>query len=257
MKNISSELYIEKWKSSDTYKRISSELHKNAVEVNHNLMKEYFTQDNLHEFYISKYLFVNKDLVDILNFLEIRSKQEGSYTIINEYNKSLPVKWDDLNGKYFVKSGYELHPVVGISWGGAKFISQLFGGRLPYEIEWEISAKSGNKEYKFSWGNEEPDETKANYEENVGETSAVGKYSPNEIGLYDMAGNVEEWCGDSPLTVNGEIFEYEKIVKGGCWYKPANNLLCESKRTRWTKMSATGIGFRILWDKSNFAIIDN
>ena len=249
MNSILNESYLEKWKSSDTYNRINSELLKNTVFINENILEDFFENNNFKEFYISKYLFTNKDLVDILNSINIRSVKEESYEIINEYNKAIPVKWDELKKEYYIKDGYENHPVVGISWQGAKFISGLFGGRLPFESEWIISAKSGNKDYLYTWGNDEPRKELANYEENVGETTIVGTYPPNDLGIYDMAGNVEEWCEDAPELENGEKSKYERIVKGGCWYKPSDNLLVDSKRTRWAKMGATGIGFRVVWDK--------
>lgn len=242
-------LYEEKWKNSDTYSRIKSKLLENSVLINKSILEKYFDEQKYNEFYISKYLFINKDLVDVLNFLKIRSIKEESYEIINEYNMALPIKWDDIEKKYFIKKGYESHPVTGISWQGAKFIAELFDGRLPYEDEWVVSAKSGHKEYLFPWGNTEPTRYLANYEENEGQTSEIGIYPPNELGIYDMAGNVEEWCEDASFIENEKSSKYERIVKGGCWYKSADNLLCDSKRTRWTRMSATGIGFRIIWDK--------
>lgn len=249
MNFILSKPYVEKWQNSDTYKRINLYLLENSVLVNSDMILGVFDEKRINEFYISKYLFINKDLVDILNTLNIRSLKEESYEIVNEYNKSLPIKWDDIANKYYVKSGYEEHPVTGITWQGAKFIAELFGGRIPSEEEWIVAAKAGKKEYLFPWGMDNPTKELANYEENVGQTSIIGSYPPNELGLYDMAGNVEEWCEDSYKLSDNVFSKHEKIIKGGCWYKPADNLLCDSKRTRWSKMSATGIGFRIVWDK--------
>jgi len=249
MNSILSGPYIEKWRSSDTFKKINERLVKDSVFVTNEIIDKYFGEQIIREFYISKYLFTNKDLVDILNSLKMRSVKEESYEIINEYNKALPVKWDAINERYYIKEGYEEHPVVGISWYGAKLIAELFNGRLPYENEWIVAAKAGNRGQLYPWGNNEPTKDIANYEENVGQTSPVGAYTANELGLYDMAGNVEEWCENTVELENGQESKHEKIVKGGCWYKPADNLLCDSKRTRWAKMSATGIGFRIVWDK--------
>lgn len=248
MKDTLLTLCEKKWKNSDTYKRMKINLLGNRILIEKTVLDFYFPKKDFQEFYISKFLFINKDLVDILNFLKIRSIKEESYEIINEYNKALPIKWDDREQKYYIKEEYENHPVVGISWQGAKFIAELFGGRLPQEEEWIVAAKAGNKEYLFPWGNAVPTKELANYEENVGQTSEVGIYPPNDLGLYDMAGNVEEWCENAPLVGNNQV-KYERIVKGGCWYKSADNLLCDSKRTRWTRMGATGIGFRIVWDK--------
>jgi len=249
MNSILKKFCIKKWKTSDTYKEINLYLSKNAILINENIINSYFGDRKNNEFYISKYLFTNKDLVDILNYLQIRSAKEEFYEIINEYNSSLPIKWDEVKGIYYIKEGYEKHPVTGISWNGAKFIAELFDGRLPTEDEWTVAAKSGKKEYLYSWGKLEPTNELANYEENVGQTSIIGSYPPNELGLYDMSGNVEEWCENSYMLPNGKESKYEKVIKGGCWYKSKDNLLCDSKRTRFLKMGATGIGFRIVWDK--------
>ena len=69
-------------------------------------------------------------------------------------------------------------------------------GRLPSETEWEFCARTGNLNYKYPWGNTPPEPQIANYGEYVGSTSSVASYPPNKWGLYDMAGNVEEWCLD-------------------------------------------------------------
>lgn len=204
---------------------------------------------DIKPFYISKSLFVNQELVDILNSLKLRSASDGTYDIINEYNKSLPIKWEQSRQRYVIKPGFERHPVTGISWGGAVFISSLFGARLPYEKEWEIAATSGNRDYVYSWGNDSPNNTLGNYEENIGSTSEINLYPPNELGIYDMCGNVEEWCIDPSTLYDNTLSKYEKIVKGGCWYKSSENMKCSSKRSRWSKIGATGIGFRLIFEE--------
>lgn len=253
MKNILNESYILKWKTTDTYKTIKRKIMSNLILVSKETISKYGTTD-INPFYISKSLFVNQELVDILNSLQLRSASYGSYDIINEYNKSLPIQWDESNKKYIIKAGFDKHPVTGISWGGATFISNLFGARLPYEKEWEIAATSGNSNYIYSWGNDIPNKALGNYEENVGSTSEVNSYPPNELGIYDMCGNVEEWCMDSATLCDNVISNHEKIIKGGCWYKSAENMKCSSKRSRWSKIGATGIGFRLIFEEGGIVI---
>ncbi|MCH8293701.1 SUMF1/EgtB/PvdO family nonheme iron enzyme [Candidatus Poribacteria bacterium] len=82
--------------------------------------------------------------------------------------------------------------------------------RLPTEAEWEFAARGGLAGKRFPWGDEDPDEKRANYRGNVGKTTPVGQYSPNDYGLYDMAGNVFEWCMDEYDT---EFYQKEESRK--------------------------------------------
>jgi len=105
--------------------------------------------------------------------------------------------------------GREKHPVVHVSWDDAMAYCKWAGKRLPTEAEWEFAARGGLDGARFVWGNEFNPGGKwmANTwqgkfpEANSGEdgyknTAPVGSYQPNGFGLFDMAGNVWEWCSD-------------------------------------------------------------
>ena len=105
--------------------------------------------------------------------------------------------------------GKELHPVTHISWEDAKAYAEWAGKRLPTEAEWEWAAMGGMSNTVYPWGNEldSGDEIHANYwqggfpyenQEKDGFylTAPVGTFQPNGYGLYDMSGNVWEWCED-------------------------------------------------------------
>ncbi len=87
------------------------------------------------------------------------------------------------------------HPVTWVSWYAAMAYAKWMGKRLPTEAEWEKAARGGILGQNYPWGNT-IDSTMANYSNTIGDTTEVGQYPANGYGLYDMAGNVWEWCLD-------------------------------------------------------------
>ena len=94
------------------------------------------------------------------------------------------------------RAGTAEHPVVWVSWYAAMAYAEWAGKRLPTEAEWEYAARGGLAGKKYPWGDDEPTAAHANYDEHVGDITPVGQYPANGYGLYDMAGNVWEWCLD-------------------------------------------------------------
>ena len=99
--------------------------------------------------------------------------------------------------------------------------------RLPTESQWEYAARGGNKSYGYTFSGSDDLEIVGWYESNSGrQTQPVGGKNPNELGLYDMSGNVLEWCRDwfgeynvGPQTdPQGSLSGEFRILRGGCWY---------------------------------------
>ncbi len=133
------------------------------------------------------------------------------------------------NPSYF--SGNQL-PVECVSWNDCQTfitkLNQLTGAnfRLPTEAEWEFAARGGNKSlgYKYAGGNSIGDV--AWYSSNLSsQTHAVAQKSPNELGLYDMSGNVWEWCQDwygsyssaAQTNPTGSASGSFRVYRGGGW----------------------------------------
>ena len=160
-------------------------------------------------------------------------------------------------GKLLIESGYGKHPVVGVTWYGAIAYAKWVGKRLPTEAEWEVASTSERENFLYPTGHE-IERTQANFFSS--DTTAVISYPPNELGLYDMAGNVYEWCQDwyaynyydmsalEPDNPKGPPQGVYRVLRGGCWKSLKEDMRCSHRhRNNPGAMNGT-YGFRCAAD---------
>jgi formylglycine-generating enzyme required for sulfatase activity len=166
------------------------------------------------DFYMGRYLVTNEEYE---RFIQATGYKEPRY-------------WGDRN------YNQPQQPVVGINWHDVKSFAKWAGLQLPSEAQWEYACRAGTQAM-YSWG-DEPDCAKANYgnsafskerkDINPGKPSVVGNYPPNALGLYDMHGNVWEWCEDhwhdnykgAPADGSAWVDRDEgtaRVLRGGSW----------------------------------------
>lgn len=191
---------------------------------------------------------------------------------------------DPMMEYYFWHPAFDDYPVVGVDWEAANYFCQwrtdylnsfrteigLFdmpAFRLPSEAEWEYAARGGRDLVKYPWGNPYVRNAKgcviANFKPGRGNffddghsyTAPVNVYFPNDYGLFNMAGNVSEWCVDAynpaampvvwdlnPQYIDPE--ESRKIIRGGSWKDIAYYLETGTRTFEYKDSTRAYIGFR-------------
>ena len=191
---------------------------------------------------------------------------------------------DPMMEYYYAHPAFDEYPVVGVDWFAAKYFCEwrtkhmnnwraeqglwkMPNFRLPSEAEWEYAARGGRDMAKYPWGNPYIRNAKgcmlANFKPGRGNyyddgfmyTAPVASYFSNDFGLYDMAGNVSEWCEDAfyeaavPIvwdlnpTYNDDN-EARKVVRGGSWKDIAYYLETGTRTYEYQDTTKSYIGFR-------------
>jgi formylglycine-generating enzyme required for sulfatase activity len=138
-------------------------------------------------------------------------------------------------------------PAAFITWDAAAAYAAWAGKRLPTEPEWEFAARGGWADAKYPWGNEEPTPERVNFRPSgLRHAVAVGSYAPNPYGLYDLAGNVWEFCQDAwaPYSDPRATQRDRRVIRGGSYDGDAFNLRVTARDSHKSDNPVAFVGFR-------------
>jgi len=241
----------------------TSELNRENDEIQH--------QVTLSAFRMSKYEITNEQYAAFLNANNIGGNglwAAGAYPdnqLIVVSVSGVDFGLHYINSQWIPVAGYENYPVINVTWYGATEFATYVGGRLPTEAEWEYACRAATTT-PFNTGNCLTD-LQANY--NWGKaygtctntitiynnsTQKVGTYPANAFGLYDMHGNVHEWCSDwygaysatAQTNPTGPVQGTQRVVRGGSFFYFAQYCRSAFRESYVPFMEAPTYGFRIV-----------
>ena len=175
-------------------------------------------------------------------YIDLHEVTSTSYQeFMRETKRPKPASWDGpWDEEKFIGPGL---PVVGVTWDDASDYCAWLGKRLPTEAEWEKAARGGLVGKRYPWGDTISYDY-ANFlgvggpgiggNDTWGSTSPVDSFAPNGYGLYNMAGNVAEWCSDyfdgdyyrrpeNSKNPKGALSGDKRVIRGGAWHSPLDN----------------------------------
>lgn len=162
--------------------------------------------------------------------------------------------------EFIVRAGKENWPVVYVNWSGAKAFAGFYGLDLPTEAQWEYASRAGRQ---YEWGTDDGTFSLAKGNVNAnGHPVAVGSYAPNPFKLYDLVGNVCEWCLDlyssdyyrvsprqDPQGPSTNKTTEGRVIRGSCWW---GNDFSSRSAVRWGRN-----GDGDMWETVGFRVVRN
>ncbi len=220
------------------------------------------------DFYVSRTEVTNAQFVKFLNAKGNQRQGNTEWIDLGGSWRGIKNPIYQKDGKFYVRKGYENYPVMFVSWWGAEAYCEWKGGRLPTEAEWEYLARmafadSLSRDSLFAV---------ARVRENSGYCPGpVAQKKPTPPGVYDLFGNMAEWCYDwyaadyytrsprrNPLgPENGQM----KVIRGGSWANYAHSIRVSNRGALGPDNNNITVGFRVViptvrWKKfvSNTAV---
>jgi formylglycine-generating enzyme required for sulfatase activity len=231
------------------------------------------------DFYIGKYEVTNAEFVKFLNAKGNQEEGGAAWINLGGSYEDEKCRLQESGSRFTVQSGYDNYPVIYVSWYGAraycKWLKETTGKgfRLPTEAEWEYAAGGGNVGQRHAFAGTNTERSLYRYanfadkntdyswstksqNDNYAYTAPIGKYLPNELGIYDMSGNVWEWCEDTwhsnyqNAPINGSAWIDEKsnirLVRGGSWYSTPDGCRVANRNDVNPSNRDSSLGFRVV-----------
>jgi formylglycine-generating enzyme required for sulfatase activity len=211
---------------------------------------------SLDAFWIDRSEVTNAMYAVFLN--EVGNQDEGGNSWLDIFASGRHIR--AVSGIWEAEDGFDHHPVIDVTWYGARAYCTWAGARLPTEAEWEKAARGGLEGKLFPWGNElstcEAGAVNgAQSDDCGGKTIPVMTFGPNGYGLYDMAGNVWEWVNDwysaayysQAIRLNnpqGPQDGEERVLRGGSWASSPDDFRAARRLAGLPHQAAFYYGFR-------------
>ncbi|MDZ7263575.1 MAG: SUMF1/EgtB/PvdO family nonheme iron enzyme [candidate division KSB1 bacterium] len=223
---------------------------------------------HLDEFWIDKHPITNKRFAEFLNeYLQQNPNQIADIAYWIDLSQP-DCHIHHIDGHFYADELYLMHPVVYVSWHGAKAFCDFYGKRLPTEAEWEKTARGADRRL-YAWG-DSLDHRRANWWDSgdpfESGTTPVGFFngqnykgfqtidSPSFFGAYDMGGNVKEWVADWYLrnyysqsqsqNPRGPLTGTRKVIRGGGYLFHARDLRTTYRYSLPPDRTSNFVGFR-------------
>lgn len=203
----------------------------------------------LNSYKISKFEITNEQFAKFLTAKGNQKSDGGLWYQGSDFNQKGTV--------FTAKKGSEKLPVRFVTWSGANAYAQWVGGRIPTEAEWEFAARGGNKSKGYTYSGSNNINDVGWYVGNSGQRlHTVGEKKPNELGIYDMSGNVWEWTADWYGAYTKEDKNNPKgASSGNARVRRGASAFCALPNTRSANRSSRvpdgvrhNLGFRVVFD---------
>ncbi len=219
-------------------------------------------------FYMGKYEITVgqfKEFIEATGYRTSAEKDGWGYFLTNEgFERKPGMNWRyNASGNVHPESSY-LHPAIFVSWNDAsefcKWLSQKTGlkFRLPTEAEWEFASRGGRFKNQYRFSGSDNLNLVGWYNENSGHgTHSVGEKSGNSLGLFDLSGNVWEWCMDiygpygseAQSNPSGATSGNSRVLRGGGWFDPGFGCRITNRGSYAPGYKDFNTGFRLVISK--------
>ena len=207
----------------------------------------------LTSYKVGKYEVTNSEFAVFMNQYNSSTVKDGTYIGNQMISSECKVMLDPGSSKWIAAGGSEDFPVAGVTWFGANAFCTFYGGFLPTEAQWECAARGNDfvNMTSYSGSNTLNDVAVNGVAPAVGAISKVGTKMTNQLGLYDMSGNVSEWCHEwygnytstfSEATSNSTN---QRSLRGGSFAKIASTeFRCVNRSSQTATDGLASTGFR-------------